>query len=51
VARSTNWMPVTLAILCVRVFDVDLEFLGGVSEPGVVDVVMDVPVDGAQRVA
>jgi len=40
-----------LAFLGVPSFDVDLEFSGGVSQPGFVDVAADVPVDGVQCLA
>ena len=40
-----------LALLCVPTFDVDLEFSGGVSQPGVVDVAVDVAVDRVQGLA
>jgi hypothetical protein len=39
-----------LALLGAPVFDVDLEFSGGLSEARAVDVAADVLVDGAQRV-
>ena len=41
---------IRLALLGAPVFDVDLEFSGGLSEARVVDVAADVLVDGAQRV-
>jgi len=38
-----------LELLCVPKFEVDLEFSGGPSEPGIVDVAVNVSVDGGQR--
>ncbi len=38
-----------LELLCVPKFEVDLEFSGGVSESGIVDVAVNVSVDGGQR--
>ncbi len=38
-----------LELLCVPKFEVDLEFSGGPSEPGIVDVAVHVSVDGGQR--
>jgi len=38
-----------LEFLCVPKFEVDLEFSGGPSEPGIVDVAVNVSVDGGQR--
>ena len=38
-----------LELLCVPKFEVDLEFSGGLSEPGIVDVAVNVSVDGGQR--
>ncbi len=40
---------VGLELLCVPKFEVDLEFSGGPSEPGIVDVAVNVSVDGGQR--
>jgi len=38
-----------LELLCVPKFEVDLEFSGGPSESGIVDVAVNVSVDGGQR--
>jgi len=38
-----------LELLCVPKFEVDLEFSGGPSESGIVDVAVHVSVDGGQR--
>ncbi len=42
-------VPGRLELLCVPKFEVDLEFSGGPSEPGIVDVAVNVSVDGGQR--
>ena len=49
--RGTAKMPdaLRLELLCVPKFEVDLEFSGGLSEPGIVDVAVNVSVDGGQR--
>ena len=49
VAFSTGGWRRRLELLCVPKFEVDLECSGGPSEPGIVDVAVNVSVDGGQR--
>ncbi len=47
--RSPSRVGGLLELLCVPKFEVDLEFSGGPSESGIVDVAVNVSVDGGQR--